>query len=236
MVAVLRGRSVDRLLRADTILVVGVGNGICAIRCARQPAPLPCHRIAAIGGRIAVRVVTDVLAVVTRELIRPLLIGAVVPIGDRICRFLQRPAVGNIGVLLFGEQIPAIVIGINDRLIQYAVVLTGELVQTVVLVIDMVRPLLDVRDVPVCIVGILVRIIRTVLVRGQQRRLRSVCTRQIGERGRIRPDLPRGQAPDRIIGVRDRRSVLQRGRRRAVVLVVGVRRRPCRTVGTAREL
>ena len=72
---------------------------------------------------------------------------------------------------LLRQQIPAIVIGINDRLIQYAVVLTGELVQTVVLVIDMVRPLLDVRDVPVCIVGILVRRIRTVLVGGHHSRL-----------------------------------------------------------------
>ena len=153
MVVVIGYCPVDGLLRADSVLVVGIGNGICTICRTRQPAPLPCHRIAAIGGRITVRVVTDVLAIVTRELIRPLLIGAVVPIGDRICRFLQRPAVGNIGVLLFGEQIPPVVIGVDNRLVQQAVVLTGELVQTVVLVVDMVRPLLNVRDVPVCIIA-----------------------------------------------------------------------------------
>ena len=84
MIAVLCRRAIDRLLRPQSVLVVGVGYGVRAICRARQPAPLPCHRIAAIGGRIAVRVVTDVLAIVARELIRPLLIGAVVSIGDRV--------------------------------------------------------------------------------------------------------------------------------------------------------
>lgn len=73
VVAVVGGRAVDRLLRPQSVLVVGVGYGVRAVRCARQPAPLPRHRVAAVGGRVAACIVADVLAIVTRELIRPLL-------------------------------------------------------------------------------------------------------------------------------------------------------------------
>ena len=69
VVAVAGGRSIDGLLCADAVLVIGIGNGICAVCRAHQPAALPRHRITAISGRIAGSVIADVLAVVTRQLV-----------------------------------------------------------------------------------------------------------------------------------------------------------------------
>ena len=69
MVAVLRRRAVDRLLRPESVLVVGVGGRGRTVRRARQPPPLPCHRVAAVGGGVAARIVADRFPVVARQLI-----------------------------------------------------------------------------------------------------------------------------------------------------------------------
>ena len=46
-----------------------------------------------------------------------------ISIGDRSRWLAQRPAVGNVGVFRFGEQVSPVVIGIDDRFVQYAVIL-----------------------------------------------------------------------------------------------------------------
>ena len=168
MVAVLRRRAVDRLLRPESVLVVGVGGRGRTVRRARQPPPLPCHRVAAVGGGVAARIVADRFPVVARQLIGPSLVFRFISIGDRSRRHAQRPAVSNIGVFLFGEQVPTVVIGVDDRFVQYAVILSCELVQRVVLVIDVGGILLNVRDIPVVVIGIEERRILIVLVQIQQ--------------------------------------------------------------------
>lgn len=79
-VVVVGGRcAIDGLLRADSVLVVGIGNGICTICRTRQPASLPRHRVTAVGRRITACIVADYFPVVTRQRIRPLLALYLIP-------------------------------------------------------------------------------------------------------------------------------------------------------------
>lgn len=64
MVAVLRGRSVDRLLRADSVLVVGIGNVVRSVCSCCKLSSVPRHCVAAVGGWIAACIVADFLAVI----------------------------------------------------------------------------------------------------------------------------------------------------------------------------
>lgn len=237
VVAVLRRRAVDHLLGSQPVLIIGIGGRGRAVRRARQPPPLPCHRVAAVGGGVAARVVADRFPIVARQLICPSLVFRFISIGDRSSRLAQRPAVGNIGVLLFGEQVPPVVIGVDDRFVQYAVILSCELVQRIVLVIDVGGILLNVRNIPVVVIGIEERRILIVLVQIQQIAAEGLIqlVPMVIQHRCVRPIYYPGQSADRIIAIGDRHTVCQRRRGRAVVLVIGIRRCPCRTVRRAGE-
>ena len=98
MITVLRRRAVDRLLRAEAVLIVRIRQRISIACRTRQPPTLPCHRVAAVGGGVAARVVADRFPIVARQLICPGLVFHFISIGDRSRRLAQRPAVGDVSI------------------------------------------------------------------------------------------------------------------------------------------
>ena len=56
--------SIDGLLRADSVLVVGIGNVVRSVCSCCKLSSVPRHCVAAVGGWIAACIVADFLAVI----------------------------------------------------------------------------------------------------------------------------------------------------------------------------
>ncbi len=64
MVVVIGYCPVDGLLRADSVLVVGIGNVVRSVCSCCKLSSVPRHCVAAVGGWIAACIVADFLAVI----------------------------------------------------------------------------------------------------------------------------------------------------------------------------
>ena len=203
MVVVIGYCPIDGLLRADSVLVVGIGNGICTICRTRQPASLPRHRVTAVGRRITDCIVTNRFPIVGRQLVCPSLIFGFVPIGNGIRSRTKRASVRNVGILGLIQHVATIIVGVRDRLVEEAVVLANKLIQRIVLVIEVRITLLNVGNVPVRIILVLVRGVAAVLIcRDKPGRLIRSVSRYIGQRRDIvarKPDLSACQSAERVI-------------------------------------
>lgn len=115
MVVVIGCCPVDGLLRADSVLVIRVGNGVCTIDRACKLSAVPRHRVTAVGRRIAACIVTNRFPIVGRQLVCPSLIFGFVPIGNGIRSRTKRASVRNVGILGLIQNVATIIVGVRDR-------------------------------------------------------------------------------------------------------------------------
>ena len=115
---------------------------------------MPSERHAAVGQRVPYCVIGNGFAVVGGELILPgcVLIGVGYGVGCGKGGYILNGRA--VGVLRFGEDIPAVIVGIDHGFVAVGIVLSYELVQAVVGIVCNEAAVRDGRDVPGCVVGI----------------------------------------------------------------------------------
>ena len=130
-------------------------------------------------------------------------------------------------------------IRLDHCLVGELVVLPDQLIGAVVLVGDGGRPPGDGGYVPVVVVGVFIGVVAAVLVGGQQRRLRAVVSRHVGQVGIVvagKPQPPFRDPANGVVGHRQHLLVGESGRYGTVVLVVGVDRLPAAAGCVASQL
>ena len=163
---------VDRLLQPQSILVVAVGDYVRSVSDPCQLLPAPGQSLAPVGRGVPHGVVGDRLSVVAGQLIIPFPGG--LDVRDRACgrAWILRRGVG-IDALL--RQVPPAVVGVRHRLIREPVVLTDQLVGSVVFIGNGGRPSGDRGYVPVVVVSVGIGVVAAVLYTDSRAGGRLAC-------------------------------------------------------------
>lgn len=234
VVVVVSGGTVDVFGQAETVLIVSVSYVVGAIIGGDELFPLPTHGIAKVGSGVAHFVVRDGLAVVGGELIPPAFVAVGIGVGGGGATKIT----SGVGVGLFVENIPPAVVLVGDGLVGEAVVLTDELVGSIVGIGDYRAALRDLGDIAVGIVPVGVGCVTAVLPAGYQSGLGAVSVGKIGDGGVVvtaeAPSLP-GQSAKAVISVGQGLAAGKGSDGGAVVLVVGIGNRPGSCPGGAGE-
>ena len=156
------GRAVDRLLGSDAVLVVGVLDAIAGVRQTFQlTTHCPGQGLAQIAGRIADRVITDRLAVEGNQLVVP---SRVVAVAVRGSRRTKRAVTGGVRVIVPVLDVATGIVGEGPGVVGAAnrVVLTNQLAQAIVIVLDPVAALGDHRDIAQAVIAVVNRTLASI--------------------------------------------------------------------------
>ena len=149
VVVVLGIDAVYGLLKAQTVLVVGIRDCVSAIRIGNKLLSLPCKRLAKVACRVAHGVVRDGLIIERGKTIAPLAVVVAIYNGLRN----STESIGCIGILTLVKDIAPVIVligigrivGVSGAVIQ---VLPYELVGFIILIGEACRALFCCQDTP----------------------------------------------------------------------------------------
>ena len=179
------GRAVDRLLGSDAVLVVGVLDAIAGVRQTFQlTTHCPGQGLAQIAGRITDHIIGDRLTIEGNQLVAP---GRVITVAICGSWCAERAVAGGVRIVVPALDIAAGIVGEGPGVAgaAYRVVLTNQLAQAIIVILDPVTALGDHGDIAQAVITVVDRVLAGVGQSGDPLAGRRVSrrTRSVGKGG-----------------------------------------------------